>query len=325
MTTSPSPSPTGSPLPSAPVGTSPLTRPVVLGAGPVGRAIVDRLVDRGLTPTVVTRSGTAVDGAKAAAIDVADTPSLAAALAPADAVFHAVMPPYSRWPELFPPFQAAIVRACEQSGGVLVSAENLYGYGTPGVPITEQLPLAPTTTKGRVRAELWRALAAAHEEGAIRAAAVRASDFFGPGVIASAYGESVFGRLAAGKKAQVLGDPGTRHSITYVPDYAEALVRVAERPATWGRAWIAPTAPAVAQAEVVALAAEALGVDPGIQRISRAMLRLAGLFNADVRETVEMFPEFTHDFVVDSAAAEAALDLAPTDLETAIAHTAGCH
>ncbi len=56
-------------------------RHVVLGAGPVGRAIVTHLVDRGIAPTVVTRSGTSVPGAIARRADITDADQLAGAVA----------------------------------------------------------------------------------------------------------------------------------------------------------------------------------------------------------------------------------------------------
>ncbi len=299
-----------------------LRRPLVLGAGPVGRAVVTQLLERGLSPTVVTRSGTEVDGAEAARIDVVGDPGpLRDVVAGADAVFQCAMPAYHRWAEEFPPLVSAVVTAASGTGAVVVAAENLYPHGTPGVPITETSPIAPTTRKGRVRAEIWDLLADAHHSDRIRATAVRASDFFGPGVIQSAFGERCFGALARNKRAQVLGDGSTRHSITYVPDFAEALVRAAERPDGWGRAWLAPTAPAITQTEIVELAASHLGVEPRIQSVGATTLRVVGLFSPGAREMVEMIDEFTADFVVDSTASEVHLDQAPTDLASAIAVT----
>ncbi|WP_366514237.1 NAD-dependent epimerase/dehydratase family protein, partial [Moorena sp. SIO3I6] len=117
--------------------------------------------------------------------------------------------------------------------------------------MTENTPFAPTTRKGEVRGQMWDDLKAAHDHGRIRATAVRASDFFGPGVDQSSYGERCFGRLAQGKPAELLGDPAAHHAVTFVPDFGEALVRAAERPASWGQAWLAPTAPAVPQQQLV--------------------------------------------------------------------------
>jgi hypothetical protein len=47
--------------------------------------------------------------------------------------------------------------------------------------MTEDLPLAATTVKGRTRAAMTAELLAAAEAGRVRLAIGRASDFFGPG------------------------------------------------------------------------------------------------------------------------------------------------
>ena len=60
--------------------------------------------------------------------------------------------PYTSWPERFP-LQRAVLSAAERQGALLVSRENVYGYGpTGGKPMTEDLPLAATTGKGGTRA-----------------------------------------------------------------------------------------------------------------------------------------------------------------------------
>lgn len=296
-------------------------QPVVLGAGPVGRAVTQRLAARGARPAVLTRRGTDVVGGRPLAVDVTDRDALAGALAGADVVFQCAQPAYHRWVEEFPPFQQHVVDACERAGAVLVVVENLYGYGPSESPFTEGTPMRPTTRKGTVRAQMWDDLQAAHAAGRIRTAAVRASDFFGPGVLLSSFGERFFGPLVAGKPAGVLGDPDTRHSVTYVPDLAEALVRVAEQPAAWGRAWHAPTAPAVTQRELVALAARAASVAPRLRVVRPWMLRLAGLFQPGAKEMIEMLYEFDRDFVVDSSAFERAFGVAPTPLTDSVAAT----
>ena len=294
---------------------------VVLGAGPVGRAVTERLAARGARPTVLTRRGTTVTGGASHAVDVTDADAIAAAIAGADVVFQCAQPAYHRWVEEFPPFQRNVVDACERSGAVLVAVENLYGYGPSPAPFTEDTPMQPNTRKGVVRAQMWDDLAAAHAAGRIRAAAVRASDFFGPGVHLSSFGQRFFGPLVAGKPAGVFGDPDALHSVTFVPDLAEALVRVAEQPEAWGRAWHAPTAPAITQRELVELAARAASVAPRIRVVRPWMLRFAGVFDAGAKEMIEMLYEFDRDFVVDSSAYERAFGVAPTSLAESIPTT----
>lgn len=299
------------------------TRPthVVLGAGPVGRAVVAALVARGIEPLVVTRSGTEVPGALARAADVADPTQAVAALAGAEVVFQCAQPEYHRWPEEFPALQAGIVDAAATAGALLVVAENLYGYGPHDGPLTDDLPLAATTRKGRVRAELWEALEAAHRAGRLRVVAGRASDFFGPGVEGSAVGDRFFGPLVAGKAAEAAGDPDRLHSYTYVPDFGEALVRLSATPAAWGRAWHVPNVPTGTTRALAEQAAALAGTEGRVRTFARWQLRLVGLFVPAVREMVEMLYEFEEDFVVDHSAYAALCGDHATPLAASLAAT----
>ena len=218
---------------------------VVLGAGPVGRAVVAALARRNIEPAVVTRSGAAVPGAISRRADLTDPDDAASAVTGAEVVFQCAQPAYHRWPEEFPALQARVVDAAASAGALLVVADNLYGYGPVSVDLTEDLPLEATTRKGAVRAQMWLDLEAAHRAGRLRVVSARASDFFGPGVEASAVGGRFFGALTKGKPVQVVGDPDRLHTYTYVPDFGEAMVRLSAAPETWGRAWHVPNAPTV--------------------------------------------------------------------------------
>lgn len=277
-------------------------RHVVLGAGPVARAVVGSLAQRGIDAVVVSRSGTEVPGATALRCDVRDPAALTAAVAGADAVYQASQPEYHRWPEEFPSLQAGIVEALRGSDTVLVAVENLYAYGPTTARLTESLPMVATTRKGRVRAALWTSL---HEEwtaGRLRVTAGRASDFFGAHAGGSVVGERFFAPLLKGGKAEVMGNPDALHSYTYVADFGEALVRLALDEQSQGRAWHVPNAPAVTNRRFLEQAAAIAGVAPNSVRRSAFQLRLAGLFIPPARETVEMLYEFDHDFVVDHSA-----------------------
>jgi nucleoside-diphosphate-sugar epimerase len=294
---------------------------VVTGAGPVARAVVDALVRRGVTPTVVTRRGTEVAGATPRAADLTDPTAAREALTGAAVVYQCAQPRYHRWAQEFPPLQRSILDACATHGAVLVAVENLYGYGPVTGAMHERLPLAATTRKGRVRAALWNELAAAHASGHVRTVAARASDFIGPHVAGSAFGERFFGPLVAGKGAEVLGDPERLHTVTYVPDLGEAMVRLGETPAAWGSAWHVPNAPAVSVRRLVEMASAAAGVTPSMRRMGALKLRLGGLFIPEARETVEMLYEFTHDFVVDHSAYAALIGDHATPLDVSIPAT----
>jgi nucleoside-diphosphate-sugar epimerase len=298
-----------------------MTRHVVLGAGPVSRAIVASLNRRSIDVDVVSRSGTEIPGARAVTVNVLDTEGLSKVIAGASAVYQASQPEYHRWPQEFPALQDSVVRATRNTNAVLVAVENLYGYGPVGGPITEKLALSATTRKGKTRADLWHSLEAEHRAGRLKATAGRASDFFGPHAAASAVGERFFEPLLHGKKAELFGNPDARHTYTYVVDFGEALVRLALDERSLGRAWHVPNAPAVSTRQFLDMAASIAGVEPSSVTRSRFQLRLAGLFVPPAKESIEMLYEFEEDFVVDHSAYAALFGDHATSLHDALTAT----
>lgn len=279
-----------------------MSRHVILGAGAVGRAVVASLSARGIEAAVVTRSGTEVPGARPIQVDVRDADALSAVLKGADAVYQASQPEYHRWPQEFLSLQDSVVKAAQRADAVLVAVENLYGYGPVNVPLTEGLPLAANTRKGKVRADMWRALEEETRAGRLRVTAGRASDFFGPHAAGSQVGDRFFPPIIKGKKAEVFGSGDALHSYTYVADFGEALVRLALDERSLGRAWHVPNAPAVSNGEFLRLTAQIAGTEPKSVTRTSFQLKVAGLFIPPAREIPEMLYEFDEDFVVDHSA-----------------------
>ena len=181
--------------------------------------------------------------------------------------------------------------------------------------MTEEAPLAAAGTKGRVRVQMWRDALAAHEAGRVRAAEVRASDFYGPDVVNAMLGERALRRMVDGKSVQLLGNVDALHSVTYVPDVARKLITVASDERAWGRAWHVPTVTALTQGDTVRAIARAAGVpEPKVVAAPRAVLTLAGLVVPTVRELRETLHQFEHDWVIDSSLAERTFGLTPTPL-----------
>ena len=116
------------------------------------------------------------------AADATDLDAAADVAKGASAVYQCLNAPYTRWPDLFPPLQRGALAAAERAGALLVTLENVYAYGpTGGKPMTEDLPLAATTSKGRTRAAMTTELLTATAADRVRIAIGRASDFFGAG------------------------------------------------------------------------------------------------------------------------------------------------
>jgi nucleoside-diphosphate-sugar epimerase len=162
---------------------------------------------------------------------------------------------------------------------------------------------------------------AAHARGDVRATALRSSDYYGPGVVASAYGERMFGSLVAGKPAQLLGSTTMPHSMAYVEDVGRAAVVLGTRPEALGSAWIAPHPPPQTQSETVEEAARILGVPPTMRAMGPLMMRIGGLFIPAARESIEMMYQFTEPFIADSTRFERTFDLTPTPIPVGLDRT----
>ena len=299
---------------------------VILGAGPVGRAVAARLAADGRPVRVVTRSGRAdaQSGVEVAAADVTDPAATAIACNGAAVVYGCVGPPgYTDWPTLWPPMMAGMLGGAESAGAPLIFMDNLYMYGPVDAPRTEDMALTAYGSKPATRATITRMWQEAHNAGRVEVAAVRASDFYGPGVTMAALGDHSFGRLSHGKAARVFGDPDQPHAFTYVPDVARALVTVADAgDDALGQAWHVPNAPDQTVRELLAAFADHLGVEGKIQAPPRWAMALIGLVNPQVREVKEMLYQWDRPFLVDHAKFAARFWDNPTPFEDGIAATA---
>lgn len=297
-----------------------MARYVVVGSGNVGSAVARELAGRGDDVVLVSRrgGGPELPGVRRTAADATDAARVAELATGAAAVINAANPPYHRWPVDWPPLAGALLAAAERSGAVLVTVGNLYGYGAVDVPMTEDLPLAERTVKGRVRADMWRDALTAHEAGRVRAVEVRGSDYLCPGD-QSMLGDRVMRPLVAGRRARVLGSLDQPHTWTAVADVARLVVTVAQDERAWGRAWHVPSAPPRTQREALTDLAARAGVAPRLGSMPRPALRLAAVASPLVREVGEMLYQFERPFVLDSTAAQRTFGLTPTSWDEQVA------
>jgi nucleoside-diphosphate-sugar epimerase len=294
---------------------------VVFGTGAVGMSVMDALVGRGKRVRMVNRSGGArvPKGVEIVGGDATDEAFAREASEGASVAYFALNPPYEKWPELFPPLQAGVLEGAARAGAKLIAMENLYMYGaTDGRLLTEDLPHAPNTRKGTVRARMSQELMEAHTSGKVRVAIGRASDFFGPRVLVSAAGEQVFGRAVEGKSAQLAGDLDQPHTYTYAPDVGRGLAILGEREEALGQVWHLPSPETLTTRQFVEMIFEEAGKPARIQAAPKIVLRAMGLFNPGIRETIEMLYEFEEPFVVDHSKFEEAFGEQATPLRECI-------
>ncbi len=297
---------------------------VVFGAGQVGLALANHLASTGSPVRSVSRRRPAslAEGVDWRAADAADPEAATDAAKGASVIFQCLGVAYTQWPKLFPPLQRAVLTAAEHADALLVSLENLYGYGpTGGSPMTEDLPLNATTSKGRVRAAMTAELLAAAQSGRARIAIGRASDFFGAGATQSTLGARVFGHAVAGKRADFIGNPDLDHTYSYVPDIAAGLAVLGTDERSVGQVWHLPGPETATTRAVLELIASDVGHPVPVRSVPKLVLSALGLVNPMARGLAEMAYEFEEPFVLDTAKFVSTFGAAGTPLDVAVKET----
>jgi nucleoside-diphosphate-sugar epimerase len=273
----------------------------VVGLGPVGRAVVDELVARGMPVRAVSRrlASDLPPGVETLAADVTDPGAATRALAGASVVYHTASAPYDRWPDLLPPIMSGIVAGAAATGARVVYADNLYAYGRVDGPLTEDLPDRAKGPNGRVRAALAEGLLEAQRAGTVQAVIGRASDYYGPRGLESTAGERLFGPAVRGKPAQLLGDPDQPHTLTYLPDFARGLVELGIRDEAIGEVWHVPSSKALTMREFAALVFSAAGHPMRLQVLPAFVLRLLAVGSGTMRAVREQQYQREAPWVVD--------------------------
>ena len=233
--------------------------------------------------------------------------------------------PYSGvvWREAWPKAIANFVAACKATGARMVFIDNLYMYGPQTAPLVETMPLCDKGWKPAARSAATRVWTAAAAAGEARVAALRAPDFYGPGVGNSFLGDTSIGKLAAGKPAVFIGSPDVLHDYAYVPDIARAATTLLAAPdSAFGQAWHVPCAPTRTTRDILKIAAQALNVKLRISAIPAWMLGASGMFSPLLRELPEMRFQWDRPYHVDASRFAAAFWSDATPFESGVPETA---
>jgi len=251
----------------------------------------------------VTRSGaTAVpEGVEQVAADVATPDGARRACAGAAVVYHCAQPPYTDWVDVFPPLTRAVLEGVADAGAKLVFADNLYVYGPPEGPMTEETPQRAQGKKGRIRIEMAADVLQAHRDGKLRCTIGRSSDYYGPRGTRTTAGDNLMKPALRGKRARWLGSLDQPHTLNYLQDMGRALVTLGERQEADGQVWHLPAAEPLTGRQFLTLVYEAAGLAPKVGVARRPMVRLVGVFNPLVRELNETLYQFERPFVSDAS------------------------
>jgi nucleoside-diphosphate-sugar epimerase len=297
---------------------------VLGGSGGAGAAVVRVLRSQGKEVRAVSRNQPKQlpVGTDWRSADIGDAANLRAVLNDAAVVYHCAQPEYAQWSKEFPSMNTNILRSVESVGAKLVFADNLYMYDSSQGAINEQSAQNPVSKKGAIRKRLGEQMLEWHRTGRVEVAIGRGSDYYGPGVHGSSTGADFFQRILDGEPAHWAGRADQPHALTFIDDFARALVRLGETPAASGKAWIIPTAEPLTAKAFASLIAQVAGTaDKGVSALPGWAMPLVGLFVPIMRELHDIRYQTEGPFTVDGRVFAKTFGFAPTSHREAVRAT----
>src|SRR6516164_4347279 len=299
----------------------------ILGAGGgIGSELAKVLIDRKQPFRLVGRNPSTTTGAtETVSADITDQAQTIRAVAGSRIVHLLVGLKYDHkiWAEMWPRIMANVIEACKRAQANLVFFDNVYMYGKVHGPMVEETPFNPCSKKGEIRAQIANLLIKEWESGALNAMIARCADFYGPLARNSVPHILVMEPFSKGQKASWLVNDSARHSFTYTPDGARSLVTLAESETAWNQTWHLPTAPNPPTGrEFINISAKEFGISPRYRVLSRSMIRIAGLFDSNIRESYEMLYQSDSAYLFDSSKFAKAYGFSGTSYQDGIRATA---
>lgn len=153
------------------------------------------------------------------------TGDMTAAAMGADVIINGLNPPaYHDWERTIPAITAQVLAAAKASGATVIIPGNIYNFGDqPGV-LDENTPQTAQTQKGRVRIDMEQA----YKDAGVQTIVLRAGNFIDPNGNGDIMSMLMMREITKGK-ITAAADPDTMQAYAYVPDWARAAVKLAEK------------------------------------------------------------------------------------------------
>lgn len=219
------------------------------------------------------------------------------------------------WAAQWPVIMQNFINLGKATGARLIFFDNVYMYGLVDGPMKESTPYKPSSVKGGIRAKIANMLMDEAKAGTIRASIARGADFYGTENQNSFVDMMVLTNYAKKQNAQWIGNPNKLHNFSYIPDMGKGMFLLGQHPESDNQVWHMPTAPAITGKQFIEIAARIYGVKPSVFAVNKFMLWAYGLFNKVVMGTVEMYYQYSNNYIFDSSKFEKAFNFKPTSYE----------
>lgn len=206
------------------------------------------------------------------------------------------------WLRDWPIILMNVITACQELACKLVYFDNTYAYPQDSKQQTEETPLASEGPKGEAKREAAELLLEAMATGDITGMICRAPEFYGPGKTKSITNTLIFENLKQGKSPKVLVREDTLRTLIYTPDASRAMALLANTPDAYGQTWHLPCDDArLTNRGFVEEVSRQLKRQISFGILRPFLLRIVALFNANIKETLELLPRYEIDNIFDSS------------------------
>lgn len=227
----------------------------------------------------------------------------------------------SVWQKNWLPFIKNVIEACEKHRCRLVFFDNMYALNENSLnPILEDAALNPSSKKGKVRADVNRAILKAIDEKRIDAIIARAPDFFGAEKIQnSMLMNLIYNNFKKNKSAQWLCKVDMPHSMGYTPELAKGTALLGNTLDAYNQIWNLPVCDvAPTGIEWATIFANEMNVKNKISTLPAWMLKVLGIFIPVLGEMYEMKYQYDRPYIFDSSKFNRRFSYKPMSNEDAV-------
>ncbi|MDH5163994.1 NAD-dependent epimerase/dehydratase family protein [Heyndrickxia oleronia] len=271
---------------------------IVLGAtGGTGTAIVEELLNRGITTIAFGRSLTKLNQLKQKlgnselltlhVGNAFDDRSIYEASKDADVIFQCVAVPYEEMEKSQLTLGKAVMTAADKLGKKIVFVDGIYPYGRATKKfVDEEHTKNPHTKKGKIKLELEKLILSDQFKKAMPLIA-RLPDYYGPSSNLNSYLGMTLLNISKGKLSSYIGSLNITREYIYLPDAAKMIVELAGNSRAYRQNWNIP-GNIITGRMFVHLAKVASGTNKSVIPLNKTIIRMIGWFSPVMREMVEM-------------------------------------
>jgi nucleoside-diphosphate-sugar epimerase len=194
-----------------------------------------------------------------------------------------------------------VIDACKSNNCKLVYFDNTYAYPQDISIQTETTPLSSKGKKGsgkRLAAEL---LLKAIADKEIDAVICRAPEFYGPGKTKGFTNSMIFENLKKGKNPNVFLKDDVVRTLIFTPDASRAMALIGNTPDAYGQTWHLPCDDSrLTYKQFIGTIEKQLNRKIKYTILSRLLVKIASLFNHNLKETQELLPRYAIDNIFES-------------------------